>query len=276
MKIFVLGYKGMLGRYVYSYLKHKQFDVVGLGRDELDATIIDEETLKSKLTNDSIGVKHNDIIINCIGVIKSVVGKYDNTSIIKINSLFPLALSNVCSTLGVKLVCVTTDCVYSGSKGFYDENDLHDCTDVYGKTKSLGEPSNCTVIRTSIIGEEVGQTRSFIEWVKSNKDKTVNGYLNHKWNGVTCLQFSKVIEGMINTNYFWVGTKHLFSPNFVTKCELVEMVSNIYNLNVTINKVNDKHSIDRTLSSIHNNMFNVPSLEEQVQEQKDFYENIKF
>ena len=257
MRIFVLGYKGMLGRYVYSYLKSQNYNVVGITRSELDATIIDEHYLIHKLMNE-LGILEGDVIINCMGVIKSVVGNYDNSSIIRINSLFPIALSNACNSMGVKLICVTTDCVYSGNKGMYNENDLHDCTDVYGKTKSLGEPTTCTVIRTSIIGEEVGQTRSFIEWVKSNKGKTVNGYLNHKWNGVTCLQFAKTVENIISENKYWMGVKHLFSPNYVTKCELVEMVSNIYNLGITINKIDDKYSIDRTLSTIHDNIFDIP------------------
>ena len=149
------------------------------------------------------------------------------------------------------MIHITTDCVFSGKKGNYIETDEHDITDVYGRTKSLGEPNNCTIIRTSIIGEEKGQSRSLVEWIKSVKNEEVNGFVNHRWNGVTCLQLSKVIEEIINNNLWWSGVRHIHSPNWVNKGQLVNMVSDIYDLNVTVNLVDTDERVNRTLSSIY-------------------------
>jgi dTDP-4-dehydrorhamnose reductase len=142
-------------------------------------------------------------------------------------------------------------------------------------SKSLGEPDNCTVIRTSIIGEEFKNFLSLIEWVKSNKDKTVNGYRNHIWNGITCLQFAKLCEHIINKNLFWNGVRHVFSPTSATKAQLVKLISDIYNLNVHVIAVETAIKCDRTLSTIYPIILEIPELYEQIKEQKEFKDNGK-
>jgi dTDP-4-dehydrorhamnose reductase len=131
----------------------------------------------------------------------------------------------------------------------------------------MGEPNNCTVIRTSIIGEEVNQGRSLIEWIKSEKNKTVFGFTNHLWNGVTCLEFAKICKKIIDNDLFWVGTKHLHS-NTVNKKELVEMISEVFNLNVTVVEKQTDVACDRSLSTIYDttNIFSIPPLYEQINE----------
>jgi dTDP-4-dehydrorhamnose reductase len=273
MKIYVFGYRGMLGRYVYTYLKLKGHDVVGISRDVIDAEAFNEMQLRSALFQK--GFKKNDVIINCIGTIKPQVDKLGALTTIKVNSLFPHFLANVSEKDGYKMIQITTDCVFSGNNGQYNEKSPHDCTDVYGKTKSLGEPSNCTVVRSSIIGEEVGQTRSLIEWIKSMKDKPANGFTNHHWNGVTCLQMAKVFEFIIVNNIYWSGVRHVFSPEIVSKYELVKMVSDAHNLNVQVNPIEAVTSCNRSLSTIYNDIdFNIPPLKEQIEEQYNYFNRI--
>lgn len=264
MRIFILGNKGMLGRYVFDYFKLQSFDVVGLSREDLDAGTVSETDLFE------LGFGENDIVINCIGIIKrNDVSKLDY---VIVNSRFPHLLSNVCNKIGSKLIHITTDCVYDGVESNYNEEHDHTATDVYGMSKSLGEPENATIIRTSIIGEEKGQSRSLVEWIKSNRDNTVNGYTNHFWNGITCLQFAKVCEYVINNNFFWEGIKHIISPTVVSKLELVNMVSDIYDLNMNVVPFEAPSKCDRSMSSIRNDIeIGIPELEIQIKEMKDFY-----
>jgi len=262
MRVLVLGVNGMLGRYVYTYLTDR-YEVIGTTRRELDAETIDKNTL-------SANINPGDIVINCIGIIKqrSDVKKLD---FVAVNSLFPLILQEVCAEQGGKLIHVTTDCIYNGLGDNYDESSVHDATDVYGMSKSLGEPEEATVIRTSIIGEERGQARSLLEWVKSNKGKTINGYTNHFWNGITCLQFAKVCEYIIDNNLFWRGVKHIVSPTTVSKFELVNMISDIYNLGITVNPFETPEKCDRSMSSIRDDIeIDIPELKIQIKEMKDF------
>jgi dTDP-4-dehydrorhamnose reductase len=269
MKVYVFGHKGMLGRYVYSYFKMKGFYAEGISRNDMDMSAYTESQLKAVLFHK--GFKKNDVIINCIGTIKPMVDKYGTLTAIKVNSLFPHILSNVCESEGYKMIHITTDCVFSGKDGLYDENSLHDCTDVYGKTKSLGEPENCTVVRTSIIGEEIGSARSLLEWIKSRKDTDANGFINHFWNGLTCLQTAKVFEDIIVNNKYWNGVRHINSPNTLNKFELIKVISDIYKLNIDVQEALAPSLCDRSLTSIYNISQNIPTIEDQIQEQYDFY-----
>jgi dTDP-4-dehydrorhamnose reductase len=269
MKVYILGSNGMLGKYVNEYLSIF-FEVKQINRDLLDASNQTEESLLKKLTQ--IGVNKNDVIINCMGTIKPRVDQLGDLNAILVNSVFPRLLSNVCEQSGYKLIHPTTDCVYSGEKGQYSENDKYDVSDVYGMSKAIGEPTNCTVIRTSIIGEEVNQGRSLVEWVKSNRDNEVYGFTNHKWNGVTCLEFAKICKKIIEGNMFWLGTKHLFS-NVVTKQQLVEIISSVYDLNITVNPKETEIQCDRSLTTLYSDnlsYFNIPDLRTQIIEMKEF------
>lgn len=268
MKILILGSSGMLGKYVASFLKSKYNNVFCTNRNDFEINI----NTNSKSISDILqkyNINENDIVINCIGLIKPQVDKYGTTLSIIINSLFPNLLADECSKIKARMVHITTDCVFSGKKGNYIETDIHDVSDVYGRTKSLGEPNNCTVIRTSIIGEEIGQKRSLIEWIKSNANKEINGFNDHFWNGLTCLQVAKVLHEMIENNKFWIGTKHIYS-NKVNKFELVSMINDIYNLNIKINNKKSENYCDRSMSSIHELPFDIPNLKQQIEDMKNF------
>jgi len=264
MRIFVLGHKGMLGRYVYTYLKSKKYDVVGVSRPVIDAAKMTKSKLKAT------GLHKGDVVINCIGVIKQRK-EINKAEYALVNSAFPHLLASACEDIGAKVIHITTDCVYDGMEGMYDESHEHTARDVYGMSKSVGEPENVTVVRTSIIGEEVGQARSLVEWIKSNKGKRVNGFTNHFWNGITCLQFAKICEEIIEKNIFWRGVKHVVSPNPVTKATLVEMVSDTYDLGIEVTPMETGQRCDRTLSSTRTDVeFVIPHLHDQIVEMKVF------
>ena len=272
-KIFVLGKSGMLGRYVYTYLQSKNYTVVGVGRDGIDASKPYDDGLESYIINN---MSKDDVVVNCMGTIKPRVDELGDTNAILVNSLFPRVLSDLCEKHSIKLIHPTTDCVYTGSKGDYSEDDSYDVSDVYGMSKALGEPSNCTVIRTSIIGEEINQGRSLVEWVKGNKDGNTNGYLNHYWNGVTCLQFGKIVETMVLNNLFWIGTKHLHS-NKVNKYELSSMINDSFGLNINILPIEVPTSVDRAMITLFGDNllnFNIPPLDKQIQDMYEFRNNL--
>lgn len=272
-RVFVLGSNGMLGRYVSTYLK-EYYNVINVNRDKLDASEIKETVLRKILITD-LKVNSDDVIINCVGTIKPRVDELGDINAIMVNSVFPLLLSKICEELNVNLIHPTTDCIYSGLKGQYTENDKLDVNDVYGMSKGLGEPKNCTVIRTSIIGEEINQGRSLVEWIKSNKDNTVFGFTNHFWNGITCLQFGKICHQIIESNLFWKGIKHINS-NTLTKKELVELISEIYNLNITVTPKETPVKCDRSLSTIYEISPKIipPTLRQQIIEMKEFSEKL--
>lgn len=275
MKIYIFGSTGMLGGYIKKYLLQNNIETISINRNILDVSRISYSKLEHILR--SYKIDKNDIIINCIGIIPQ--SKYINNTTIKnyflINSIFPNMLSSISNHYKCKFIHITTDCVFSGKKGNYDENDDHDETSDYGVSKSLGELGcKSTIIRTSIIGEEEKNKYSLLEWVLSHKNDSINGYINHYWNGVTCLQLAKIIFEIINKNIWWYGVRHIYSPVSVSKYELVSIINDVYNLNNTIIPTTTDISINKTLTSLYKqevlDKFNIPCIRDQIHALKQF------
>jgi len=266
MRIFIFGSAGMLGNYLSLHLS-SYYSIINVTRNQIDASKANTTDICNYIK--TTGFEKDDIIINAVGTIKPRVDELGDLNAILVNSAFPHFLAKAADMLNLKLIHITTDCVFAGNSGSYSESDKHDISDVYGRTKSLGEPKNCTVIRTSIIGEEKNTKRSLVEWIKSNKGKTITGYTNHYWNGLTCLQVSKTIHSIITSNSFWTGVRHIHSPSTLSKYELLVLVSDIYKLEITVEPKETEHKCDRSLSTLYPT-FNVPELKFQITEMMQF------
>lgn len=243
MKVVILGATGMLGHTVASHFDtvFGPENVVRSSRDEtgmaegrghwirLELPIYNVDGLNS-IPEDA------DYVINCIGTIKPFIEGSSTVDTLSVNAIFPHLLADYCNRNGSRLIHITTDCVYSGfDKDPYLESHPHDATDLYGRSKSLGEPPGAMVLRTSIIGNEIRNNVSLVEWVKSQAGNEVSGFTNHTWNGVTTLTYAACCEKIMNEGLFENGLFHIFSPDTVTKCELVTMISEALNLGVKVN-----------------------------------------
>ena len=224
----VFGTSGMLGGYVNAYFRQHDFEVMPFSRADV---ITEPKKLRERLA--ALSPKPQ-VIINCVGVIKPQVAVEGTAETVRVNSLFPHILSAVGGELGCQVIHITTDCVFSGRQGNYSEGAVHDELDIYGRSKSLGEPADCMVVRTSIIGEERLHTRSLIEWAKSQAGQEVRGYTNHTWNGITCLEFAKVVHRLIDREITWKGVRHVFSPSAVNKLELLQLIDDAFDLHLQI------------------------------------------
>ena len=272
MRIILFGSSGMLGQYIYSYLKDS-YTIIPINSSIFNILTNSTLDLENLLNHHLLKNTTNDpmLIINCMGLIpqnqnKNLPQSISRKNYYKINAIFPQKLSLLANKYNMKMIHITTDCVFNGDIGNYNEDSIPDESNDYGMSKSLGEPDNCCVIRTSIIGEEVKNKKSLLEWVRENSGKTINGYANHYWNGMTCLQLAKVINEMISNKIYWYGVRHLFSPNSLSKFALIDMINEIYNLNIIVNNINCDKPIDKTLSTKYPLIFNIPSLYIQIEE----------
>ena len=267
-KILIVGASGMLGCEVLNvFAKDNSCQIVATARtsDLFDGSIknVDWKTFDAE----AVDTKNNlrkivdgvDFVINCIGIIKPYA-KDDNAEhierAIKVNSLFPQILSELSQELGFKVLQIATDCVYSGTKGLYDENDKHDALDVYGKTKSLGEVVgnvNFYNLRCSIIGKEKKSFVSLLEWfLNQPKGASLNGFTNHNWNGVTTHHFGKICLGIIKNNLQLPTTQHIVSGNILSKYEMLKTFAKYFNReDLAINATEAQAKIDRTISTIN-------------------------
>ena len=246
--ILIFGSNGMLGSYIFSYLKDK-FIINSINRNVFDVySLFKENNLVYELEKILKSIKPK-YIINCIGNISKVDD--DSSKKYIINSYFPVILNIICKKYDIILIHPTTDCVYSGNGEWYDNNSIPEPIDDYGLSKFLGENIDACVIRTSIIGEELYNNRSLISWIKNNNNKSINGYTNHYWNGITCLQYAKIIEEIIKNKTHWKGIKTITSKyknkNFITKYELIKIIIDIYNLDINVIPFETKKKCDRRL-----------------------------
>jgi len=195
-------------------------------------------------------------IINAIGITKPLIHEDHAGEIltaIEINSLLPHTVGREAQQRNARVLQIATDCVYSGAKGHYLESDVHDALDVYGKTKSLGECflPNVQHLRCSIIGPEPKDFKFLIEWFRRQPSgATVNGFVNHHWNGVTTLHFAKLCKGIIESNPPLSHLQHVVPSGLVTKAQMLHDFARAYGRpDITIRDTEAKTVIDRTLDT---------------------------
>jgi dTDP-4-dehydrorhamnose reductase len=197
-------------------------------------------------------------IINAIGITKPLI-RDDNPQeverAIRINALLPHVVSRFAEAHGARVLQIATDCVYSGAKGAYVETDPHDALDVYGKSKSLGEcfAPNMAHLRCSIIGPEPKDFKFLIEWFRSQPARgRVNGFVNHKWNGITTLHFARLCAGIIETETSLPHLQHVVPEGVISKAEMLHEFAAAYRrTDVQINDIEAPKVIDRTLSTVN-------------------------
>lgn len=200
----------------------------------------------------------DDFVVNCVGVLKSYIkndSSVDRLRAIEVNAQFPYRLAEKGAELGFRTIQIGTDCVYDGVAGSYDESALHNATDVYGQTKSLGEvPAERFLnLRSSIIGPEIQNKGSLLEWVLSHAaGSAFNGYVDHIWNGVTSRAFARVAAGIIESGNDLSGTYHLVPADVVNKYELSRVILEAFKrTEVAVAPVRTANPIDRSISTMY-------------------------
>ena len=265
MKILILGSNGLLGNTITKYFfSQNKYQTFGSVRNSSNLNFFkDKFQDKFYVVNNFFDFEEVEkliksitpnVIINCIGITNkfknktpSLVEKY-----IKVNSLFPHKLYEICSKYDIRFIHLSTDCVFSGKKGFYSENDLPDPIDIYGKSKLLGELNygNSITIRKSVIGHELTKKRGLLEWFLSQKDE-VQGYKNAIFSGLTTLELAKIIENYIIPKENLKGVMHI-SGQTISKYDLLKLISCIYSQQKEI-KLDESVKIDRSLNSTNFN-----------------------
>lgn len=278
-KVLIFGADGMLGNAVYRYLFSFDFDVAGTSRKKDSAYFyFDAEEFKQSSFEDIVKSIKPDYVINCIGLIRPNVNDFsDVNKALLINSVFPKNLSLACNRLGIRLIHFSTDCVFSGSKGNYDYDDMSDEAGIYGMSKFLGEtcaPSSLT-IRTSIIGLELSGSRNLLNWFLSVGEGEAGGFSEVLWNGITTLTAAKIIKKIIDENLWFDENLIQLTSETVSKLDLLKMVKEIYGLKTKL-VANNSVKSDKTLNGWKMQKYyfseELKGLYEQIRDLKDFYD----
>ena len=258
MRIVVLGGTGMLGFQilnsclnrgvdVHAIVRNKEAIIKRIGKSvEENLHVIDDIKRTDKLDNllDEI---NPDYVINCVGIVKQSHLSQEYVEAISINSLLPHKLQLIGQKYGFRLIHISTDCVFDGKNGGYKESDLPNASDLYGRSKLLGEVGyGCGItIRTSIIGHELsGSTHGLLEWVLSQTD-TIKGYRKAIFSGLTTLELTNIILDVIIPSNMVSGLYQISSAP-ISKYDLLSLIAEIYGKKIEI-VPSDDLVIDRSL-----------------------------
>ena len=279
-KVLVLGNKGMLGHVLYETFQancnNKKYDIIGINRsdDKSDNKSFKLDVLNLDKLEQFIKNKKPTHIVNCIGSL--VEASLNKPSLaIQTNSLLPHFLNEISEKYNFKLIHISTDCVFDGKKGLYEETDKKTENNYYGLTKNLGEINNKRnlTIRTSIIGPELkSNPTGLFNWVISQKGKTINGYANAIWSGLTTLELSKFIIWSLNKEIS--GIVHATNGIGISKYDLVKIINDVFNLDINL-LVEDDYKVDKSLLNNKIRNYNFPSYISMIKEMKYWIKNNK-
>lgn len=234
---------------VFSVIRsnYKKFEKFGITPPKKVFGPVDVEDFEA--IENIIKKSEPDFVINAVGVIKQVKDSKDTFLTININSIFPRRLAAVAPEYGFRLINISTDCVFSGKKGNYNEKDLSDAEDLYGKSKYLGEVSgkNCLTVRTSIIGRELFSAHSLIEWFLSNRGGKIKGFKNAIYTGFPTIVFAEIISGIIKDHPEMEGLYHVSSEP-INKYQLLKLVNKEFKADIEVVPFEDFYC-DRSLDS---------------------------
>jgi dTDP-4-dehydrorhamnose reductase len=258
MKILILGASGMIGSGIYNRLYiESSLEVYGGVRD-LSAKKFFPGPLQENLVNygdlsneESISFAlkkvNPDVVINCVGLTKHKK-EADNPEIaVPINATMPHQFASACHDRSIRFIHISSDCVFSGSKGMYLEGDLPDASDLYGRSKALGEvvSGNALTLRTSTIGHELHTTYGLLEWFLA-QDKECLGFSKAIFSGLPSVVFAEVIKDFVLPNPHLEGLYQV-SAEPIDKYQLLKLIASIYGKKIEI-KQDREFTIDRSLN----------------------------
>jgi dTDP-4-dehydrorhamnose reductase len=259
MKILVLGASGMLGNAMVRLLsENTDWQVYGTVRSESSKRFFNADIFERLLSR--VDVEQNDslmqaficirpdVVINCVGLIKQLADADDPLQVIPINALLPHRLARLCKLSGARLVHMSTDCVFAGEKGGYQESDLSDAKDLYGRSKYLGEVaySHTITLRTSIIGHELQSAHGLVGWFLSQQERC-NGFTRAIFSGLPTVVLAQIVRDIVIPRVDLSGIYHVAAQP-ISKFELLKLIAEVYGKSIEVIS-DDRLVIDRSLNA---------------------------
>jgi dTDP-4-dehydrorhamnose reductase len=259
IRVLVLGASGMLGNAVVRvFAQSEDYFVVGSARGasvlhflppalrEQVICGVDVENIDNLVSLFTIA--RPEVVINCVGLVKQLADADDPLTAIPINALLPHRLARLCDVAGARLIHISTDCVFAGTRGMYREQDVSDAQDLYGRSKFLGEVDypHAVTLRTSIIGHELESAHGLVGWFLSQQGQ-VKGFTRAIFSGLPTVELARVMRDFVVPKPELRGLYHV-SAAPISKFELLTLVAQAYSKAIEI-KADDAVVIDRSLDS---------------------------
>jgi dTDP-4-dehydrorhamnose reductase len=260
MKVLVFGASGMIGSAMVRVLSEtkewqvfgtlrsggaKRFFLPSIASKLLPCIDVDSQDMLVKV----FAQIKPDVVINCIGLTKHHKEASDPLLAIPINALLPHRMADLCAVVGARLVHVSTDCIFAGTKGSYVEDDAADATDLYGKSKFLGEVNypHAITLRTSTIGHELESAYGLLEWFLS-QDGSCKGFSQAVFSGLPNTVFAQIVRDIVIPRSDLSGLYHIGAAP-IGKYDLLRLIADVYGKSIDVIR-DDGFVIDRSLDSM--------------------------
>ena len=243
--ILIIGATGLIGNIMFRYFSsNSNYKVYGSIRDNNDIGLFSSQigtSLISGVSASDYQKWHNifneikpNIAINCLGITKHLSGGIEPLISIPINAYFPHFLNSICIRYNTRLIHISSDCVFSGARGDYIEEDVTDANDIYGRTKAIGEVVDSTAItlRTSTIGHELKNSFGLLEWFLGQKNYC-KGYKNVFFSGVPTIELARIIDEYVICNPELKGLYHVGAAK-ISKFDLLNKIAQQYGKKIEI------------------------------------------
>lgn len=264
-KVLILGAGGMLGHMVYDVLKAAGREVYGtVHRSDSSAEKMVCDARNTREVEAILEKIQPDYVINCIGILNTKADD-NKADTIFLNAYFPQWLNEQMRKRGGRLIHISTDCVFDGSKGNYDEKEITNAKDLYGRSKAMGEVDSevALTLRTSIIGPELKTNGTgLFHWFMNQKSE-VSGYTQAFWSGVTTLELSRIILHILPAGLS--GVLHVTNGERISKYKLLELIKEHFKKEITLHP-SDSYKMDKTLRSSSVYDFEVASYDQMIRE----------
>lgn len=268
MKFLVLGCNGMAGHMICLYLYKRGYDVEGFAREQsgfirtLVGDARDLELLKRIVEKGKY-----QAVVNCIGVLNRFA-ENDHEAAVFLNSYLPHFLAKITGDMETQVIHISTDCVFSGRRGGYQEHDFPDGELFYDRSKALGEIMNRkdVTFRNSIIGPDMKRDGiGLVNWFMQQKGK-VNGYKNAIWTGQTTLQLAKTIEHAAIQRVY--GLYHMIPEEAISKHHMLVLFNRYLRREPVEIVPEENFRVDKSLKRTNYELFSykVPGYEDQIEE----------
>ncbi|WDV44649.1 sugar nucleotide-binding protein [Clostridiaceae bacterium M8S5] len=270
--ILILGSTGMAGHVITMFLQNKEdFNVYNLShRYKLNPQSKILDVMDINKIDNYLNTLQLDFIVNSIGVLNNNA-KLNIDKAIYLNSYFPNYLSNKYKNTNTKIIQLSTDCVFSGLKGRYKEDDFRDGNTIYSRTKALGELKNNKdiTLRMSIVGPDVNEDGiGLFNWFMS-KHGQIKGYDKALWNGLTTLELAKIIEVCIRNDLR--GLYNIVSKEIISKYKLLMMFKKVFKRYDIIVKQDSEYVVDKSLVNTRNDLeYEAPEYEKMIKDMKEW------
>jgi dTDP-4-dehydrorhamnose reductase len=258
MRVLILGGSGMLGHRLCSTLS-KQMDLWATFRKApaqyeflpADRWIENVSVENTSCVSDVLDTIKPNAVVNAVGIVKQRDEAKQAVPSIQINALFPHQLADACIERGIRVIQISTDCVFSGFRGNYTELDNPDPVDLYGRSKLLGElnRSGTLTLRTSIIGWQLNTFSSLLSWFALQRRKHIKGYRKAIYSGFSTSVMACLIGDILETRPDLNGLYQVASEP-ISKYDLLVQLREILNWKDIIIEPDEQFFCDRSLSRV--------------------------